>query len=120
MVSTSLTDLSASLGHVHMVIGGGGTSSHDDVYGPGTIGSNPVYGGAPVAQVDLDTPADEVFMASATGQEVGTWSAVRHPDTIHPWGIATFDLDPGDRPADRTVMRSSAGSAARWSSSPAK
>ena len=49
VVSTSLTDLDASLGHVHMVIGGGGTSSHDDVYGADTIGSNPVYGGDPVA-----------------------------------------------------------------------
>lgn len=26
------------------------------------------------------------------------------PDTIHPWGIATFDLDPGDRPGGQTSI----------------
>jgi hypothetical protein len=104
VVSTSLTSLDASLGHVHMVIGGGGTSSHDDVYGADTVGANPVYGGDPVAQVYLDTPADEVFKAVATGSETGTWSAVRDPDTVHPWGIATFDLDPGDRPGGPTSI----------------
>jgi hypothetical protein len=41
---------------------------------------------------------------SATGPEVGTWSAVRDPDTMHPWGIATFDLDPGDRPGAQTSI----------------
>jgi hypothetical protein len=104
VVSTSLTDLDAALGHVHLVIGGGGTSSHDDVYGADTVGSNPIYGGDPVAQVYLDTPADKVYKASATGSEVGTWSAVRDPDTTHPWGMATFDLDPGGRPGGRTSV----------------
>jgi hypothetical protein len=105
VVSTSLTNLDAALGHVHMVIGGGGTSSHDDVYGADTVGSNPVYGGDPVAQVYLDTPADEVYKAVATGSEIGTWSAVRDPDTVHPWGVATFDLDPGNRPGGQTSIR---------------
>ncbi len=104
VVSTSLTGIDASLGHVHMVIGGGGTSSHDDIYGADTVGSNPVYGGDPVAQVYLDAPADEVYKASATGSEIGTWSAVRDPDTTHPWGIAVFDLDPGDRPGGQTSI----------------
>jgi hypothetical protein len=101
---SSLTNLDASLGHVHMVIGGGGTSSHDDVYGADTVGSNPIYGGDPVAQACLDTPADEVYKAVASGSEIGTWSAVRDPDTVHPWGIATFDLDPGDRPGGQTSI----------------
>jgi Calcineurin-like phosphoesterase/Purple acid Phosphatase, N-terminal domain/TAT (twin-arginine translocation) pathway signal sequence len=104
VVSTSLTSIDSSLGHLHMVIGGGGTSSHDDVYGKDTMGSNPVYGGDPIAQVYLDAPTDEVFGASATGREVGTWSAVRDPDKVHPWGIATFDLDPGDRPGGQTSI----------------
>ena len=43
------------------------TSSHDDVYGADTVGSNPVYGGDPVAQVYLDTPADEVYKARRDG-----------------------------------------------------
>jgi len=105
VVSQDLTTVDASRGAVHMVIGGGGTSSHDDVYGKDTVGSNPVYGGDPVAQVYLDTAADEVFKAVATGSETGTYSAVRDPDTVHPWGMATFDLDPGARPGDQTTIK---------------
>ena len=104
VVSESLDSIDASLGAVHMVIGGGGTSSHDDVYGKDTVGSNPVYGGDPVAQVYLDTPADMVYKAVATGSEIATYSAVRDPDTTHPWGLATFDLDPGSRPGDKTTI----------------
>jgi hypothetical protein len=89
---------------VHMVIGGGGTSSHDDVYGADTVGSNPIYGGDPIAQVYLNTPADEVYKAAATGSEIATWSAVRDPDTSHPWGMATFDVDPGHSPGGHTSI----------------
>jgi hypothetical protein len=87
-----------------LVIGGGGTSSHDDVYGADTVGSDPIYGGDPVAQVYLDTPADKVYKAVATGSEIATWSAVRDPDPVHPWGMATFDLDPGARPGGQTTL----------------
>lgn len=104
VVSTSLPTVDASSGRVHMVIGGGGTSSHDDVYGADTAGSNPVYGGDPIAQVYLDTPADKVYKAVATGSEIATWSAVRDPDATHPWGMATFDLDPGQRPGSQTSI----------------
>jgi hypothetical protein len=104
VVSTSLDNLDASLGAVHMVIGGGGTSSHDDVYGADTVGSDPIFGGDPVAQVYLDTAADEVYKAVATGSETGTYSAVRDPDTVHPWGLATFDLEPGKFPGDQTSI----------------
>jgi hypothetical protein len=104
VVSQSLNTIDASKGAVHMVIGGGGTSSHDDVYGADTVGSNPIYGGDPVAQVYLDTAADEVYKAVASGSEIGTWSAVRDPDTVHPWGLATFDVDPGAGPGAQTTI----------------
>jgi hypothetical protein len=104
VVSNSLTDINAALGHVHLVVGGGGTSSHDDVYGADTVGTDAIYGGDPIAQVYLDTPADEVYKASATGSEIGTWSAVRDPDTTHPWGMATFDLDPGTHKGGQTSI----------------
>jgi hypothetical protein len=104
VVSESLSTVDSSLGAVHMVIGGGGTSSHDDVYGKDTVGSNPVYGGDPVAQVYLDTAADEVYKAVATGSEIATYSAVRDPNTTYPWGLATFDLDPGRHPGDQTTI----------------
>jgi hypothetical protein len=102
--SQDLASIDSSLGAIHMVIGGGGTSSHDDIYGADTVGTNPVYGGDPVAQVYLDTPADKVFKAVATGSEIATYSAVRDPDTTHPWGLATFDLDPGRFPGDQTSI----------------
>ena len=105
VVSQSLSTVDASLGAVHMVIGGGGTSSHDDVYGKDTVGADPVFGGDPVAQVYLDTQADEVFKAVATGSEVATYSAVRDPDATHPWGLATFDVDPGRHPGDQTTIK---------------
>jgi hypothetical protein len=97
-------DLDATPGTVHMVIGGGGTSSHDDVYGADTLGSDPIYGGNPIAQVYLGTPEDTVYKAVGAGSEIATWSAVRDPDATHPWGLATFDVDPGSRPGDTTSI----------------
>ncbi len=104
VVSTDLTSIDTDQSRVHLVIGGGGTSSHDDVYGADAIGSNPVYGGDPIAQVYLNDPADEVYKAVASGSEVATWSAVRDPDTAYPWGLATFDLDPGTGPGCQTSI----------------
>jgi hypothetical protein len=104
VVSTDLDSVDTADGHLHMVIGGGGTSGHDDVYGTDTIGSNPVYGGDPIAQLYLDTPADTVYKAVASGSEVATWSAVRDPNTTFPWGLATFDVDPGAGPGGQTSI----------------
>jgi hypothetical protein len=104
VVSTETDHLDSSKGLLHMVVGGGGTSGHDDVYGAPTVGSDPVYGGDPVAQLYLDTPADKVYKATATGSEIATWSAVRDPDATHPWGLATFDVDPGHRPGGQTTI----------------
>jgi len=104
VVSQDTATVDTDGGHLHMVIGGGGTSGHDDVYGADTAGTDPIYGGDPIAQLYLDTPADEVFGNAATGREVATWSAVRDPDTTHPWGLATFDVDPGDHPGGRTTI----------------
>jgi Calcineurin-like phosphoesterase/Purple acid Phosphatase, N-terminal domain len=105
VVSTDLDAVDTADGHLHMVIGGGGTSGHDDVYGADTVGANPIYGGDPIAQLYLDTPADTVYKAVASGREVATWSAVRDPNTTYPWGLATFDVDPGDRPGGQTSIR---------------
>jgi hypothetical protein len=104
VVSTDTDRIDSSEGLVHLVIGGGGTSGHDDVYGADTVGSDPRYGGDPTAQLYLDTPADKVYKAVATGSEVATWSAVRDPDATHPWGLATFDVDPGHRAGGQTTI----------------
>jgi hypothetical protein len=29
---------------------------------------------------------------------------VRDPNTTYPWGLATFDLDPGSHPGDQTTI----------------
>jgi hypothetical protein len=96
VVSTDLKTADTSKGTVHLVLGGGGTSSHDDVY---TL-SEP--SDVPVAQVY--TKPSTSYKADADSSELATWSAVRDPDTTHPWGIAVFDLDPGRFPGDQTSI----------------
>ncbi|MCD2192052.1 metallophosphoesterase family protein [Actinomycetospora endophytica] len=89
---TDVVDTSA--GTVHMVIGGGGTSS-------------------PSNQLFFDPPACRVITAvgpadPATGKktpvyvgEQAPWSAVR--DREHSYGFATFDVDPGSPDGDTTI-----------------
>jgi 3',5'-cyclic AMP phosphodiesterase CpdA len=88
VVSTDLTEVDTTKGLVHLVLGGGGTSSHDDVYGPPNTAS-----GDPIASEIYTEPA--IYKAVANETEVATWSAVRDPNTTYPWGIGVFDVDPG-------------------------
>ena len=97
VVSTQTGVVDTDKGLVHIVLGGGGTSSHDDAYGtpdPAT--------GDPIAQIHTVYP--EAYKAAADETEVATWSAVRDPDTTHPWGIGVFDVDPGRFPGDKTSI----------------
>lgn len=96
VVSSDLATADTSRGTVHLVLGGGGTSSHDDVYGAPTGPK-----GLPVAQVYTKPAA---YKVDADSSEAATWSAVRDPDATHPWGIAVFDVDPGDRPGGTTSI----------------
>jgi hypothetical protein len=84
-----------SLGTVHLILGGGGTSAPLDVYGVDpadgspqakifTKPNRPIPGATAGTFVRL--PADAV--------EDAVWSAQR--DTGTGYGIAVFDLDPGD------------------------
>lgn len=97
VVSTDLTQVDTSQGLVHIVLGGGGTSSHDDVYGP----PNTAYGDPLTSQIYT---APQAYKAPANETEVATWSAVRDPNTTYPWGIGVFDVDPGRWPGDRTSI----------------
>ena len=97
VVSTDTDVVDTSKGLVHLVLGGGGTSSHDDVYGA----PDPANGDVPVAQIYTEY---EAFKVAANETEDATWSAVRDPDTTHPWGIAVFDVDPGRHPGDQTSI----------------
>jgi purple acid phosphatase-like protein/calcineurin-like phosphoesterase family protein len=88
VVSTDLTTVDTSKGLVHIVLGGGGTSSHDDIYGP----PDTEYGDPLTSQIYTEPLA---YKAVANESEVATWSAVRDPNTTYPWGIGVFDVDPG-------------------------
>jgi hypothetical protein len=97
VVSTDLTEVDTSRGLVHVILGGGGTSSHDDVYGPPDTAT-----GDPIASQIYTAP--QAYKAVANETEVATWSAVRDPNTTYPWGIGVFDVDPGSGPGHRTSI----------------
>jgi hypothetical protein len=97
VVSTDTQVVDTSKGLVHLVLGGGGTSSHDDVYGA----PDPNAGDVPIAQVYTEPQA---YKVAANATEDATWSAVRDPNTTYPWGIGVFDVDPGSRPGDLTSI----------------
>jgi hypothetical protein len=82
-------------GTIHLILGGGGTSAPLDVYGV-----NP-QSGLPQAKVitkpnrPVPGPIPGVFLkAGADAVEDAIWSARR--DTATGYGVAVFDLDPGD------------------------
>lgn len=95
VVSTDLGKVDSDKGLVHLVIGTGGTKGHDDVY-VADAGGDPVEG--------IHTVAGEAAGSGPQESEVAPWSAVRDPDTAHPWGIGVFDVDPGRFPGDKTTM----------------
>jgi Calcineurin-like phosphoesterase/Purple acid Phosphatase, N-terminal domain len=102
VVSFDTTEVDTSAGLVHIVLGGGGTSSHDDVY----EGTDSAFGpwtpaNGLISQV-YTQPA--VFKAVADATEEATWSAVRDPNTTYPWGIGVFDVDPGNHPGGKTSI----------------
>jgi hypothetical protein len=81
-------------GTIHLILGGGGTSSPLDKYGV-----NP-RSGAPQAKVitkanrPFPGPTPGVFIkVGADAVEDAIWSARR--DTVTGYGIAVFDVDPG-------------------------
>jgi hypothetical protein len=97
VVSTGLTEVSTEDGLVHLVLGTGGTKGHDDIY----TGTDTEYGD-PVPAYVFSEPA--AFGANPNATETALFSAVRDPDTTHPWGIGVFDVDPGGFPGDTTSI----------------
>ncbi|MER0443597.1 metallophosphoesterase family protein [Streptomyces sp. Edi4] len=96
VVDDGLREIDTSKGTVHLILGGGGTASHDDTYLGDTDGS-----GVPDAFVRTKRLP---FKADPDAKEKATWSAVRDPDTAHPYGVAVFDVDPGHLPGGRTSI----------------
>ena len=91
-----------SHGTIHLVLGGGGTSSPLDAYGV-----NP-NSGVPQAKVitkpnrPMPGPKPGVYVkAPADAVEDAIWSARR--DTATGYGVAVFDLDPGEPHGKTTI-----------------
>jgi hypothetical protein len=91
-----------SVGTIHLILGGGGTSAPLDVYGV-----NPANG-APQAKVitqrNRATPGPEAgtfVKPGADALEDAIWSARR--DTVTGYGIGVFDLDPGEPNGKTTI-----------------
>ena len=91
-----------SHGTIHLILGGGGTSSPLDAYGV-----NP-HSGVPQAKVITRAnrpkpgPIPGVFVkAAADAVEDAIWSARR--DTATGYGVAVFDLDPGEPHGKTTI-----------------
>ncbi len=95
-VATATDVIDTTEGTVHMVIGGGGTSS-------------------PSNQLFFDPPGCRVITAVAATRDPATgkrapvyvkedapWSAVRN--AAHSYGFAAFRLDPGSRPGGNTTI----------------
>jgi 3',5'-cyclic AMP phosphodiesterase CpdA len=92
----------ARLGTIHLILGGGGTSSPLDAYGV-----NPVTG-VPEAKVitkpnrPVPGPVAGVFVkAAADAREDAIWSARR--DLESGYGIAVFDVEPGTPHGETTI-----------------
>jgi Calcineurin-like phosphoesterase/Purple acid Phosphatase, N-terminal domain len=102
VVSTELNHVDSDLGLVHLVIGTGGTMGHDDVYETDTAGEPEE--GINVSETEIET-------------EVAPWSAVTDPNTVYPWGIGVFDVDPGCFPGDETTMTFTYYHTSAWSGS---
>ena len=89
-------------GTVHLILGGGGTSAPLDVYGVDIGNGNPqaqVFT-KPNRPVPGTTPGTFV-RATADALEDAIWSAQR--DTGTGYGIAVFDVDPGEHSGRTTI-----------------
>jgi hypothetical protein len=93
-VSSATDNIDTSKGTVHMVLGGGGTGSptNSSFFTDGT--------GKVITAVG---PVTNGKRPPVYVQEQAVWSAFR--DLTHPYGFASFDVDPGDRPGGTTSIR---------------
>ena len=94
-VSSATDNIDASLGTVHMILGGGGVSGT-------TNGSFFTDGTGKVITSVSPTPGSNGKRTSNYTKEEAVWSAVQ--DRVHPYGFAAFTVDPGRHPGDTTTM----------------
>jgi len=83
-----------SLGTVHFILGGGGTSAPLDAYGVNAANGMPQAKVTTKANRPVPSAVPGVFAKpAADALEDAVWSARRDTDTGY--GVAVFDLDPG-------------------------
>jgi 3',5'-cyclic AMP phosphodiesterase CpdA len=94
-VSAESKVIDTGQGTVHMVLGGGGNSSHTNnrFFARGRAKVITAVGGR----------GQEGRRTSTYVLEDAVWSAFR--DEQHPYGFAAFDVDPGTEPGGRTSIR---------------
>jgi hypothetical protein len=93
-----------SHGTIHLILGGGGTSAPLDVYGtdPGNGEPQAKLFTKPNRPIPSTTTAGAFVRLPADAVEDAIWSAQR--DTGTGYGIAVFDLEPGDGHHDKTSI----------------
>jgi hypothetical protein len=92
--STRTDDIDTGLGTVHMVLGGGGVS--------GTSNQTFFKDGSAKVITSVTAPGGNGKRTSVFTKEEAVWSAVR--DEEHPYGFASFTVDPGRFPGDTTRL----------------
>jgi hypothetical protein len=102
VTTTQAHRFDTSQGTVHLILGGGGTSAPLDEYGVDTSDG--------LRQAKVFTKPNRPIPGSAAGTftraaadavEDATWSAMRDPATGY--GIAVFDLDPGEPGGETSI-----------------
>jgi 3',5'-cyclic AMP phosphodiesterase CpdA len=95
-VSTATDNIDATHGTVHMILGGGGVS--------GTTNQSFFTDGTAKVITAVSAKPDPVSgkRTSTYVKEEAVWSAVR--DQEHPYGFASFTVDPGRHRGDITTM----------------
>ncbi len=89
-------------GTIHLILGGGGTSSPLDVYGVDSRRGLPQAKVITKANRPMPGPTAGVFVKpAADAVEDAVWSARR--DTVTGYGVAVFDLDPGQPQGQTTI-----------------
>ncbi|MEU4668019.1 metallophosphoesterase family protein [Amycolatopsis sp. NPDC023774] len=95
-VSSATDNIDASHGTVHMILGGGGVSgtTNGSFFKDGT--------GKVITAVSAKADPGTGKRVSTYVKEQAVWSAVR--DEEHPYGFASFTVDPGRHRGDTTTM----------------
>jgi hypothetical protein len=100
------TKFDTSHGTIHLILGGGGTSAPLDVYGVDMGNGNPqaqvfTRPNRPIPNTAAGATAGTFVRATADAVEDAIWSAQR--DTGTGYGIAVFDVDPGEHGGKTTI-----------------